>query len=77
MKKVCIKCHQEKELNEINFSKKTKSKTGFDSRCKDCRREMNKQRYEAKRNKILEQKRQYYQRRKIRKNREAQQEKAI
>ncbi|MBF0778345.1 hypothetical protein [Streptococcus cuniculi] len=67
MKKRCIKCHQEKELNETNFPKKKNSKTGFDSRCKDCRRQMDKQRYEAKRDKILEQKKRYYQRRKIRK----------
>lgn len=66
MKKRCIKCHQEKEMNEVNFSRKKSNRGGFDNRCKDCRREIDKQYYEAKRYKILRQKKQYYQRRKSR-----------
>ncbi|NMA74757.1 MAG: hypothetical protein GX963_11490 [Bacteroidales bacterium] len=64
----CILCGIDKELTEINFHVKKKSKTGFDSRCKACRKELDRERYEKKRDKILAQKREYYQRKKKREN---------
>lgn len=61
---VCYSCKVEKDLKEENFAKKKGSKSGFDSRCKECKRKQDAERYGLKRDKILEQKRKYYQRKK-------------
>lgn len=60
----CIKCHQKKELNTENFYKKSSSKRGFESQCKECRSISDKKKYQKKKDKILLQKKQYYERKK-------------
>lgn len=57
MKRICSICKQEKELDEHNFPKNFKRKGGFEGRCKVCRKAKDKARYETKKEKILEQKR--------------------
>ena len=57
--KKCSKCKVEKEFSE--FHKNKASKDGYCSRCKVCRKEYNKQRYQNKREAILEYNKQYIQ----------------
>lgn len=45
MKRVCSKCKIEKELNADNFGKRRRDKFGFDTTCKECRKEYDKKRY--------------------------------
>ena len=52
--KICLKCNQEKKLD--NFPKRTKSKDGYNSNCKMCQNEQSKQDYyrtSGERNKYL------------------------
>jgi hypothetical protein len=65
MKRKCSKCGEKKELNEDNFPKKNTGKGGFDSRCKECKRCYDLERYSKKKGEILEQKKAYYQKRKL------------
>ncbi|HFI2437939.1 TPA: HNH endonuclease [Streptococcus suis] len=62
--KVCIDCHIEKEMTEENFYRKSSAKCGFESRCKDCRRISDREKYERKKEKISLQKKRYYERKK-------------
>lgn len=41
----CVKCQQEKDNHLFDFRKDTKK---YDTRCKDCRRTMNRERYKIK-----------------------------
>lgn len=61
--KVCNKCGEIKALDE--FHKNKKSKGGFNTICKTCCKAKDEKRYEEKRDKILEQKREYYSRPKV------------
>lgn len=61
MTKKCYKCGEVKELNELNFAKKNTGKDGFDSQCKECKREYDLARYKKKRTDILKDKKEYYQ----------------
>lgn len=61
MTKVCSKCGMEKELSTDNFSRHSYSKDGFNSQCKECRKKIDAERYKQERDKILEQKKMYYQ----------------
>lgn len=60
MEKICKKCKINKELNSDNFPKKKTSKMGFDSMCKQCKNEYDRERYAKKRDKLLEDKKVYY-----------------
>ncbi|MBD3407231.1 MAG: hypothetical protein GF411_14015 [Candidatus Lokiarchaeota archaeon] len=42
--KVCSKCHQPKDFSE--FHRDSKSSDGLASRCKECKRETRKKRYQ-------------------------------
>lgn len=64
MKQICIYCKIEKPLDSEHFPVHKRKKLGFDSRCIECKRLYDKNRYLKKRDKILEQKRKYYQRKK-------------
>lgn len=64
MKQICIYCKIEKPLDNEHFPVHKRKKLGFDSRCIECKRLYDKNRYLKKRDKILEQKRKYYQRKK-------------
>jgi hypothetical protein len=45
MKKLCWLCNTEKEVNEANFHRLTKSKSGFDYYCKECQNKRGMERY--------------------------------
>jgi late including ORF1, transcriptional activator of phage 31 late promoter, ORF3, ORF4, and ORF5 genes, complete cds len=60
----CIRCQIEKELNSDNFYRRNSRKQGFDKVCKECRRISDKEKYEERKSKILEQKKKYYERKK-------------
>lgn len=64
MLRKCTKCGEEKELNEENFAIKKANQKGFENYCKACKKEKDAQRYQANREKILQQKKEYYQRKK-------------
>jgi hypothetical protein len=57
-KKICSKCKEEKEVCE--FGKDSRYLSGLKSICKQCNRDYSKQKYQLKRDKILEQKKLYY-----------------
>lgn len=61
----CNTCKKIKELNEINFGKKRTGKSGFDSQCKECKKEYDKKRYKEKRDEILLDKEKYYEKNKV------------
>ena len=56
--KVCSKCNEEKEFGE--FTKKKTGKFGIESRCKTCRKIIDKIHYEENKTILLEKKREYY-----------------
>lgn len=57
IKKECCRCEQIKEVKM--FNKKTSSKDGYSSTCKDCVKEYDKQHYDKHKDKIKEHKKQY------------------
>ncbi|WP_162012511.1 HNH endonuclease [Streptococcus sp. S784/96/1] len=60
----CITCKIEKEMTEENFYRKSSAKSGYESKCKSCRRISDKAKYERKKEKISLQKKRYYERKK-------------
>lgn len=54
IKKECCRCEQIKEVKM--FNKKTSSKDGYGSTCKDCVKEYDKQHYDKHKDKIKEHK---------------------
>lgn len=58
--KVCKKCKQEKSLTPDYFYKRTRESDGYQPRCKECVNQINKERYERDREKLIEKKRTYY-----------------
>ena len=57
MPRICTKCHIEKDENEFGKSKQTRS--GLTTRCLQCRRLYNTQRFADKREHILKQSREW------------------
>lgn len=64
MERKCQKCGETKELDATNFANKSGVKSGFDSQCKECKKNYDSDRYKRKRDKILKQKEVYYQKNK-------------
>lgn len=60
MNKICSKCKKEKELSSKNFARRKSSKDGFDSQCKECKKQSDAVRYQKNREKFLESKKDYY-----------------
>ena len=60
MKKRCSKCGIEKDLALGDFAKRKSSKDGYDSHCKDCRKEYDAKRYPSIREDMLVHKKEYY-----------------
>ena len=60
LKRICIKCNKEKELNNDNFSKRKRDKFGFDKTCKECKREYDRKRYQAKKEELKSKSKEYY-----------------
>lgn len=60
----CPTCGMYKERNTDNFAKHAGRKFGFSYQCKECRKVIDRQRYEEKREVILAQKKVYYQKKK-------------
>ena len=60
MKRICNKCKEEKELNADNFPRRKSAKFGFDSICKECKREYDKKRYEENKEKLKSKSKEYY-----------------
>lgn len=48
-------------MDATNFANKRGGKSGFDSLCKECKKNPDSDRYKRKRDKILKQKKEYYQ----------------
>lgn len=60
MHKKCSKCGIKKELNTLNFPKKNTGKGGFDSWCKECKKNYDKKRYKENKEKFQKEKVEYY-----------------
>ncbi|WP_105147062.1 HNH endonuclease [Streptococcus suis] len=60
MYKKCSTCGIKKELTTDNFPARRNSKSGFDGRCKDCRKVYDKIRYEKNREKLIAKGKEYY-----------------
>ena len=60
MMKRCTMCNELKVLCVENFGIRRSSKTGFDSRCKACRKLYDKKRYENNKQRLNEQSKEYY-----------------
>ena len=60
MLKKCASCGEEKELNLENFGIRKSSKTGFDSRCKECRKKYDKERYQKNKDRLNNKSKEYY-----------------
>ena len=56
----CSSCGREKELNQDNFHKKNKGRSGYNSRCKECVSKSDKDRYEKNKEKFRAEKIEYY-----------------
>lgn len=61
MTKVCTKCNLEKPLTNEYFSRRSDKKDGFETICKECKREYNKKYWEENKEKLRKQKAKYYQ----------------
>lgn len=66
MERRCSSCKEVKKLTSEHFHARKSDKKGFDTICIACKKVRDKERYEKKRVKILEQKKRYYQRKKRR-----------
>lgn len=64
MERKCSSCGIIKELNEINYPRKNTGRKGFDSQCKECKREYDKKRYQKNKEKVSQEKAIYYQKNK-------------
>lgn len=60
MLKRCSSCGEAKELNSENFGIKRSLKSGFDSRCKACRKAYDKKRYQENRERLNNESKQRY-----------------
>lgn len=58
--KVCSKCHEEKELNLDNFGKLSRSKDGFNGRCRACMKKYKSDYYSKNKEEINKKNRDYY-----------------
>ena len=56
----CRTCGEEKELNYENFPPKQSNKEGFNTQCRDCNKERQREYYQKNREKLLESKRVEY-----------------
>ena len=62
MDKECNKCGVSKPATTEYFHRHRRQKDGLDGTCKDCKRELGAKRYKEKRDEILNQKKDYYER---------------
>ena len=62
MDKKCNKCGVSKPATTEYFHRHRRQKDGLDGTCKDCKRELGAKRYKEKRDEILNQKKDYYER---------------
>lgn len=60
MTKVCTKCDLEKPLTNEYFSRRSDKKDGFETICKECKREYNKKYWKENKEKLQKQNAKYY-----------------
>lgn len=61
MTKVCTKCNLEKPLTNEYFSRRSDKKDGFETICKECKREYNKKYWNKNKERLSKKKAEYYQ----------------